>query len=558
MYRRLRTVRRITQLVFLAGFVLLFALATYPPKTRLPVDLFLRADPLIAVSAVVSLRKLIFPLVWYALPVVVLSLLLGRVYCGWVCPMGTTIDICERAFCIRGKRPAETPRWSRVKFYVLIAMIVTMVLPAAHRSTREWGITDTVGLSGVYLMDPIALLTRTFTWVGLPMVQWAVGMTSDTLTSWSDSDLVFEHPLLDRALYPIQGGLSTVARQPPPYFRLGLLTFAVFVGIIALGRYANRFWCRNLCPLGALLGVLGKVSPVRLAVSEKCTRCMRCVNECKVGAISEDPHKYVGPECVGCCSCLAVCPENAISLTTGHTDTGREDRVRVDRRRVLEAIGCGIAAAVLPKVDWGSRRTEATEKVLKVSSARLIRPPGALAEDEFVTACVCCGECMKVCPTNTLQPAFGEGGLEAVGTPIVVPRIGPCTQACNQCGEVCPTNAIASFSVEEKEHLYLGTALIDRSACIAWAADRQCLVCDEACSYDAISQKVTDGVERPVVNEPICVGCGICEFVCPVEPMGAIRVYSSGDRRHWTREEQREMRGDAEQERARGSPYPSV
>ncbi len=558
MYRRLRAARRITQLIFLASFAALFAVATYPPKTRIPVDLFLRADPLIALSAMVSLRELVFPLVWYAIPVVVLSLLLGRVFCGWICPMGTTIDICERVLRIRGRLPAEAPAWRRVKFYVLIALAATMLLPAAHRSTREWGMADTVGLSGVYLMDPMALLTRTWTWVGLPAAQWAVGMTSDTLTAWSVSDFVVEHPLLDRALYPIQAGFGAVARQPPPYFRLGVVTFAVFVGIVALGRYANRFWCRNLCPLGALLGVLGKVSPVRLAVSEKCTRCMRCVNECKVGAISEDPYRYSGPECIGCGSCLAVCPEEAISLAIGRKDTGREDEVRVDRRRVLEAVGFGIAAVVLPKVDWGASRSEATEKVLKISSARLIRPPGSVGEEEFVTACVRCGECMKVCPTNTLQPAFGEGGLEAVGTPMIVPRIGPCAQACNQCGEVCPTRAIESFSVEEKEHLYVGTGVIDRSTCIAWAEDRQCLVCDEACSYDAISQKVVDGVERPVVEEAICIGCGICEFVCPVEPLGAIRVYSSGDRRHWTREEQREMREQAEQESAAGSPYGEV
>ena len=113
MYERLRAARRVSQLVFLAAFVLLFALAAYPPKTRIPVDLFLRADPLIAMSAMVSLRKLIFPLVWYALPVVVLSLFLGRAFCGWICPMGTTIDLCERLFRIRGRRPSQAPPWRR-------------------------------------------------------------------------------------------------------------------------------------------------------------------------------------------------------------------------------------------------------------------------------------------------------------------------------------------------------------------------------------------------------------------------------------------------------------
>jgi len=559
MYKRLRAARRVSQLLFLAAFVLLFALATFPPKTRIPVDLFLRADPLIAMSAMVSLRKLIFPLVWYALPVVVLSLFLGRAFCGWICPMGTTIDLCERLFRIRGRRPSQAPPWSRAKFYVLIALVVTMLLPAAHRSAKEWALTDTVGVSAVYLMDPIALLTRTFTLVGLPVSQWGMGMTRDVVTEWSYATFVGDHPLLDRALAPIQTGLSMVTRDSAVYFRLGLLSFVVFGGVVALGRYARRFWCRNLCPLGALLGVLGKVSPVKLAVSEKCTRCMRCVNECKVGAISEDPHEYSGPECIACYSCAAVCPEKAISVTTGSRDTGRDGQVRLDRRRLLEAVGVGLMAAALPKVGWGARRSQATLKVLKARSAHLIRPPGSLGEDQFVTACVRCGECMKVCPTNALQPAFGEGGLESLGTPILVPRIGYCAQSCTQCGRVCPTGAIEVCSPEEKTHVYLGTASVDRSRCLAWAFGNTCVVCQESCPYQAIHADVDDsGVPRPVVDDWICVGCGMCEHVCPVEPDGAIRVYSTGDRRHWTRDEQRELREQAEQESTGASPYPGL
>ncbi len=559
MYRGLRRARRASQLLFLAAFVLLFALATFPPKTRLPVDLFLRADPLIALSAMVSLRKLIFPLVWYALPVVVLSLFLGRAFCGWICPMGTTIDLCERLFRIRGRRPSQAPPWRRLKFYVLVALVATMVLPAAHRAGGQYGLRDTVGVSAVYLMDPIALLTRTFTLAGLPASQWGIAMSRDVVTGWGYAPFVADHALLDRALAPIQTGLSMVTRDTGAYFRLGLLSFAVFAGIVALGRYARRFWCRNLCPLGALLGILGKVSPVKLAVSDKCTRCMRCVNECKVGAISEDPHEYSGPECIACYSCAAVCPEGAISVTTGSKDSGRDGAVRLDRRRLLGAAGAGLVAVALAKMGWGAKRSQATEKVLKARSAHLIRPPGALAEDEFVTACVRCAECMKVCPMNALQPAFGEGGLEALETPILVPRMGPCIQACNQCGRVCPTGAIEVCSLDEKSHLYMGTASVDRSRCLAWAFGNTCVVCQESCPYHAIHSDVDEnGVPRPVVDDRICVGCGMCEHVCPVEPDGAIRVYSTGDRRHWTREEQREFRGQAEQESAGESPYPGL
>ncbi len=555
MSRRLRSLRRVSQLLFFSGFLALFVLAAYPLKSPVPVDLFLRSDPLIALSAMVSLRKIMLPLLWYALPVTALSILLGRVFCGWICPMGTTLDLLERIFGLRGGERSEGPRWHRLKFYLLIALLVAMLLPAAHRSSNELGLTQSVGSSAVYLMDPLALLTRTFTLVGLPAGQWAAGMTSDTLTGWGYSQFVWTHPALARALTPFQIGLSAITR--PAYFRLGVAAFLIFGGIVALGRYQRRFWCRNLCPLGALLGFLGRLSPVRLAVSDGCNRCMRCVNECKVGAISDDPKQYRGAECIECYSCIAVCPQKAISIAVGYDPVAREDPVRLDRRRVLGAIGAGLAAVVIPKSSLSAMRTSATEKVLKLSSLRLIRPPGSLAEDGFVTACVRCGECMKVCPTNTLQPAVGEGGLDALGTPVIVSRAAPCTQNCNLCGRVCPTRAIEPFEVEEKTHLYIGTASVDRSACIAWAFGRECVICQEACPYLAITQDVSgSGIPRPLVNERVCVGCGTCEWVCPVEPMGAIRVDSSGDRRHLRRAEQKLLRDQVEREKQGGSPSP--
>jgi len=557
MYSRLRFLRRASQIFFLVGFLALFSFAAYPLKSPIPVDLFLRADPLLALSAMVSLRRPIVPLLWYSLPIVFLSIFLGRIFCGWVCPMGTTIDICERVLHLRRLSGQGERRWRRAKFYLLIALIVTMLVPAAHRSADEFGLTQSVGLSAVYLLDPIALMTRTMTWVGLPVAQWSLRMTSDTTTAWSYSNFVDRNPKLNRALSPIQLALASIAR--PVYFRLGFITFLSFAAIVALGWYERRFWCRNLCPLGALLGWLGRLSPVRLAVSDRCNECMRCVNECKVGAITQNPKRYRGPECIGCYDCIAVCPQGAISLTTGYEDGARNDEMELGRRRVLGAIGAGLGAVALQKAALGVKRTDATERVLKMSSLRLMRPPGALPEDEFVSACVRCGECMKVCPTNTLQPAVGEGGLEAIGTPVVVPRVGACTQPCNLCGRVCPTKAIEPFEIEEKSHLYLGTASVNRSACIAWAFGRECMICDEACPYNAISADVAeDGALRPVVDEQICVGCGMCEWVCPVEPLGAIRVNSGGDRRHLGREKQKRARMEAERESTEKTLYPGI
>jgi ferredoxin len=532
--------------VFFLAFLLLFALASYRVAARLPVDLFLRADPLIALSAMLSLRRVLLPLLWYALPVLILSLLLGRAFCGWVCPMGTAIDLSERLFRIRGRRPSQAPPWRRIKYYVLIAILASALVPAAHRSANDLALAHSLGLSAAYVADPIAILTRTFTLAGLPVVESGLVFGRDMLTSWQYSDLAYNHPLLARALNPVGLGINLITRADPEpvRLRLGLATLVIFAGIVALGLLARRFWCRNLCPLGALLGVAGKASPVRLHVSDACTRCLRCVHACKMGAISEEPRRYQGAECILCYTCVAICPEQALSVGVDTAQSGRDDALSLGRRRVLGAIGVGIAAAVLPKADWTARRSQ-SGRVLKLSSERLIRPPGARPEEAFVTACVRCGECMKVCPTNTLQPALGEGGLEAIGTPIMVGRIGPCLDQCVACGDCCPSRAILPFTVEEKKHLYVGTASVDRSRCIAWAEGKQCLVCDEACAYDAIRQDTTTGTGRPMVDPLKCVGCGQCEWVCPVEPRGAVLVNSSGDRRHLSRSARRALRESA-------------
>ena len=193
--------------------------------------------------------------------------------------------------------------------------------------------------------------------------------------------------------------------------------------------------------------------------------------------------------------------------------------------------------AVLGKTNVAAKASRVGK--VKTSSELLIRPPGALPEDEFVNRCIRCSECMKVCPTGGLQPALTEAGFAGLWTPVLVPKIGECTQNCNLCSQVCSSKAIEPFEIPEKSYIYIGRAVIDRSSCIVWNSDKQCLICDEHCSYHAVHWKSVDGVKRPFVDEHKCVGCGICENACPIQPVAAIRAFSFGDRRYWTREQQK-------------------
>jgi MauM/NapG family ferredoxin protein len=180
----------------------------------------------------------------------------------------------------------------------------------------------------------------------------------------------------------------------------------------------------------------------------------------------------------------------------------------------LFSLGTGALTAVTLK----------TTPFAKLAHPRLIRPPGALPEQAFLKQCVRCGECMKVCLTNTLQPCLWESGFEGLWSPRLYPRLAGCDQTCNLCGQVCPTGAIQDIPLEEKRNAKMGTAVIDRQRCLVWEQNKLCLICDEQCPYNAIIFKWQEGFRRPFVIASKCNGCGFCEQKCPVKGESAIVV----------------------------------
>lgn len=213
----------------------------------------------------------------------------------------------------------------------------------------------------------------------------------------------------------------------------------------------------------------------------------------------------------------------------------KESRLDLSRRSLLAAglsgLGGGLLFAIHPQA---SKQTFNPE---------LIRPPGALPEDEFLAKCIRCGECMKVCPTNAIQPAALEGGFAGAWTPVMKMTVGYCEYECNLCSQVCPTRAIQKISVEEKQKIKIGLAYIDRNRCLPWSYSRTCIVCEEHCPtpkkaiwFEEVAvlnlqgEKVT--VKQPHVDPDLCIGCGICEAKCPVRGQAAIRVTSVGETRN--------------------------
>ena len=493
--------RRNIQIISFFAFLLLFFLATYPLQQLVPVDLFFRIDPLIAITAMLASRTIIAVMFW-SLLLVGFAVFYGRAFCGYVCPLGSTIDFIDHFVWSkrkkRGKkriRPA-TPSFVKIeslrkfKYYVLVFVVVSALF----------------GVMTIHFFDPFSVITRAFTVILYPAVMVGVNFSLDLI-----------RPLAEQFNWFTLSRLSFIQHS----YYMSFVTLLLFVGILALGRLQPRFWCRNVCPLGAMLGLLGRFSLVKRKVNDACIDCGICARECPFAAVQENARETLAFECIHCRHCRVVCPKEVVTFETQWLPKKESAEtlqpapaLDLSRRGFMVSAGTGIASAFLLGI-------HPSKKLLE---GGLIRPPGTVPEEMFLDRCIRCGECMKACMTNTLQPSFFESGIEGLWTPRLDLRYAPCEQRCNVCGQVCPTDAIRDLDLEERKHAKIGTAVLVRDRCLVWEQDKNCLICDEQCPYDAIEFRAVEGFRRPFVIEDRCNGCGVCENKCPVQGQAAIVV----------------------------------
>ncbi|MCM8784534.1 MAG: 4Fe-4S binding protein [Candidatus Omnitrophica bacterium] len=464
------SLRRITQIFFLflsIGFI----------------RKILYFDPLLSLSLIFSTRNLAKSF-FVSLFILIFTIVLGRFFCGWFCPLGTLNQavsyISKKLFFKRRKElyhPAQ-----KIKYFITIVLLLLAIFR--------------INLAGLF--SPVVIFYRGFYLIGRALFSLFIFLNK-YLNIFS----------IDRIFYWLE---CNIADFSPQSTRLISVVSLGFIMILAFNLFTTRFWCRFLCPLGGFLGVISRKSILHILGKGNCTGCLRCIEFCQGTCNPHLKEKWVKQECLFCMHCLN-CPEKNLQLGTriskAHLQRLNYQKVDFSRREFLYTLGGSVL--FYPLLKFGFKRS---------ISLKVIRPPGAIEENDFLNQCIRCQACIKHCPTQFLQPLLFARGISSLFTPYGNGRIGYCKYTCHLCGIVCPTGALKNLTLSQKQKFKIGTAFIDKKRCLVYEKGINCLACYRHCPLQdkaIISVNIGRGLSGPEIVPESCIGCALCENICPAE-----------------------------------------
>jgi ferredoxin len=435
--------------------------------------------------------------IWTAglIAVALLTVLAGRVYCSTLCPLGTLQDI---AIHLAERKRRRRYRYDRPRY--ALHYVVGAVTIAAFAGGS---------LILLNLLEPFSNFGRMMDALVRPVV---MGLNNGI------------------ALAGSWVGLHTL--QPVPFHLPGIGIVAaagVALGVIGYMSYRHgRLFCNTVCPAGALLSLLSRVSLFRIVIDEEtCLDCGLCEKVCKAACIDADNKKVDYAACVACFNCITACPTVGLKYAGigGKTIGGGAQRpVNRSRRRF-------VSGSMMTFV--GALTVPADSAMIRAAQAGIgthpVTPPGSIGLDHFSSRCTACHLCVSVCPTQVLRPALLEYGIAGILQPRMDYWTNYCTYDCVLCSTVCPSGAILPLTQEGKKDVQIGTARFVKEDCIVETKKKDCGACSEHCPTKAVRMVPYGALMLPELTNDLCVGCGACEHACPTTPRKAIFVLASDE-----------------------------
>ena len=428
---------------------------------------------------------------------VLLTLLMGRIYCSVICPLGVFQDLVAWM----GKK-ARKNRYSYSKpltwlRYAMLALFLIALVAGAG--------------SIVALLAPYSAWGRIASSLLSPLYLWG----NNLLAHFAEQAESYTFYSADVWM---KGGVTLM---------VAVLTL-VILGVLAWRN--GRTYCNTVCPVGTVLGFLSRFSWLKPVIdTDKCNGCGLCAKNCKAACIDPQTHAIDYSRCVACLDCLDKCRKGAIKYVHRAKATAPTGAPKVDegRRAFMTATALATATCVAKaqekKLDGGLAAIE--DKQIPQRTTPIL-PPGALSARNFARHCTACQLCVQVCPNQVLRPSTD---LMKMMQPEASYERGYCRPECTKCSEVCPAGAIRPIDRAIKSSTQIGHAVWIEKNCVVNTDGVSCGNCERHCPTGAIQMVPKDANDKkslkiPVIDTERCIGCGACENLCPSRPFSAIYV----------------------------------